>query len=395
VNSLLCVCEVFLRSRCAVPLFCVALAGCGRNEIKTYSVEKEASATPPMASSPAMPDSMPPGHPDIGGPALPQLIWTLPSGWEQQTPGQMRVASFSIKDANGKQADVSVVPLPGMAGGESANVNRWRGQVGLQPAPEDELKAQAQPVEVAGQPASLYDQAGKNPSSGDSTRILAVILHRDNIAWFFKMTGDDDLVARQKPAFVEFLKSLKFGAPMEATPMPASHPPMEGMALPPSHPPIGEAPLSLMSTAPASTGEGKPNWQVPAGWREVPGGQFLVAKFNLSGETGALAAVNVSASPGDGGGLAANVNRWRKQLGLGDLSGDEINKSVTSLEIAGGKATLVEMSGTDARTSQPAKLSSAIVTRSGQTWFYKLMGDAKVVDSQKDAFTKFVRGVKY
>jgi hypothetical protein len=36
-----------------------------------------------------------------------------------------------------------------------------------------------------------------------------------------------------------------------------------------------------------------------------------------------------------------------------------------------------------------------LVPQNGQTWFYKLMGDAKVVESQKDAFTKFVQGVKY
>jgi hypothetical protein len=36
-----------------------------------------------------------------------------------------------------------------------------------------------------------------------------------------------------------------------------------------------------------------------------------------------------------------------------------------------------------------------MVSQSGQTWFYKLMGNAKVVESQKDAFTKFVQTVKY
>ena len=35
---------------------------------------------------------------------------------------------------------------------------------------------------------------------------------RDDVAWFFKMTGDDALVAEQKPAFVEFLKSVSFPA---------------------------------------------------------------------------------------------------------------------------------------------------------------------------------------
>ena len=53
------------------------------------------------------------------------------------------------------------------------------------------------------------------------------------------------------------------------------------------------------------------------------------------------------------------------------------------------------MSGTDARTSQPTRLVGVVVSQPGQTWFYKLMGDAKVVESQKAAFTQFVQGVKY
>ena len=141
--------------------------------------------------------------------------------------------------------------------------------------------------------------------------------------------------------------------------------------------------------------EGKPNWQVPAGWQEVSGGQFLVAKFNITGAEGATAVVNVSSSPGEGGGLAGNINRWRGQLGLGQLSDDDVNQLVTTIDVQGGKASLVDLSGTDARTGQPTRLVGVIVPQSSQTWFYKLMGDAKVVESQKAAFTQFVQGVKY
>jgi len=110
----------------------------------------------------------------------------------------------------------------------------------------------------------------------------------------------------------------------------------------------------------------------------------------------ASAAVNVSASAGDGGGLVANVNRWRKQLGLAEETGDAINKSTAALDLAGGgKATVVELLGTDPRTGQPAKLVGVLVPQAGQTWFYKLMGEEKVVETQKDAFTKFVQTVKY
>ena len=78
----------------------------------------------------------------------------------------MRVASFKIQGQNGKQADVSVIPLPGLAGSDEANVNRWRGQVGLPPVSPDELKKSAENIEAGGQPAQLYDIAGQNPANG-------------------------------------------------------------------------------------------------------------------------------------------------------------------------------------------------------------------------------------
>jgi hypothetical protein len=324
---------------------------------------------------------MPAGHPDVSGAGSPQLKWKTPEGWSEVPPAEMRVASFKVQGKDGKQADVSVIPLAGVAGGDAANVNRWRGQLGLTPVTPEELEKAAQKVEVGGAPAELHDVVGKNPKSSEPTRILGAIQHRAGMAWFFKMTGDEQLVAQQKPAFIEFLKSLQFAA-AEAQP-----------ALPPSHPPIDSS-AAAPATAPVSS-EGKPSWQVPSGWKEVPGGQFLIAKFVLAGDGGAQAAVNVSMSGGDGGGLAANVNRWRGQLGLSNLSDDELAKSVKTVETAGGKASVVEMSGTDARSGQPAQLVGAMVTQSGQTWFYKLMGDAKVVEAQKDGFTKFVQTAKY
>jgi len=50
-------------------------------------------------------------------------------------------------------------------------------------------------------------------------------------------------------------------------------------------------------------------------------------------------------SAGDGGGLAANVNRWRKQLGLSDLSDDELAKAAKTVETASGKASFDDLCG--------------------------------------------------
>ena len=382
-----------------IPLLALFATGCHRDSIKVYRIAKDQDQPPSQPTAPALPTdspnpSLPPGHPDISSPSaasvpamsragLPQLTWQTPDGWTEVAPGEMRVASFKVQDPNGKQADVSVIPLPGIAGSDEANVNRWRGQVGLSPMSPDELKKSAEAVEAGEQPAQLYDIAGPNAGGGDAERIVGVIQHRDDVSWFFKMTGDAGVVEQQKPAFVAFLKSLKFAAAPAQT------------ALPPGHPAVGDTGMSAPPAAAPVSSEGKPNWQVPAGWQEVAGGQFLVAKFMLAGEGGATAAVNVSSSSGEGGGLVGNVNRWRGQLGLAPWSEAEASQSVTMIDVAGGKASLVDLSGTDARTGQPTRLIGVMVPQSGQTWFYKLMGDAKVVESQKATFTQFVQGVKY
>ncbi len=356
----------------------VLLAGCGRNDVQVYRVEKEQASTP--AQSP--PDTMPPGHPEApGGP--PSLKWkSLPAGWEESPPGQMRVAAFRVQGKDGKQADLGVIPMPGSMGHDVDNVNRWRENVGLKPVAEADLAQLAQNVDVGGQPGQLYDQAGENPGSGEKSRILVAIARHDGIAWFFKMSGDDELVAQQKPALIDFLKSVTF----ETSP--------DQAGLPPSHPPIGGADAMSMPGMPmAGAGGDKPNWQVPTGWKEIPGGAFLLAKFEVGGTP--QTTVNVSRSPGEGGGVLMNVNRWRGQLGLAPLSDEDITKEATSLDTSGGKAMVFDMTGTDARSGQKARLMAAIIPQGGQTWFYKLMGNEQVVDGQKDAFTQFIKSVKY
>jgi hypothetical protein len=147
------------------------------------------------------------------------------------------------------------------------------------------------------------------------------------------------------------------------------------------------------STAGAAAGD-KPTWTIPAGWQEGPLAQFLVAKYIIAGAAGAQASVNVSSLAGDGGGLLPNVNRWRKQLGLDPVTDADL-ANLPTLDASGVKATLIELSGTDGRTGKPAQLVGVVLPLGGQTWFYKLMGDATVVAQQKDALIQFVQSAKY
>ena len=138
--------------------------------------------------------------------------------------------------------------------------------------------------------------------------------------------------------------------------------------------------------------DGKPTWTIPAGWQESQPSQFLLAKFIIAGADGATAQVNISSLAGDGGGgLAANVNRWRGQLGLPPVA--EI--LTTSFVVAGGQASVVDFTGTDAKTGKPARLVGVVLPFGGQTWFYKLMGDETIVAQQKAALTQFIQSAKY
>jgi hypothetical protein len=357
-------------------LLCAGLfSGCKRDEVKVYHVDSSDNIAPTPTA--AMPATMPAGLPTPDNSGLPTLKYVLPAGWQEKPASQMRVASFGISE-DAKEADVSVIPLGGMAGGDFANVNRWRGQVGLPSLADDEIAKLAEKISVGAQPADLYD------ITGGAQRIVAVIFHRDDVAWFFKVTGDADLVEKQKPAFVSFLKSVQFGMPAAAAAIDMSQ-------LPPSHPPIdGMNPAA----APANADGGKLNWTTPPDWKQIDPGPMLSAKFSITGSAGS-AEVNILSSGMDSG-LAANVNRWRGQLGMPPVAQeDEFSKMVSSIDVGSGKAQVVDLIGTDSKTGKPTRLVGVIVPQNGQTWFYKLMGDEPVVARQKDAFIQFVQSAKY
>jgi hypothetical protein len=365
-----------LRRKGAWPLVLIAitLAGCGHNSVQVYRLSNDdsSSASPPPNSAAAAP------APNDNNAVPPGLHWTLPSGWTEVAPGAMSIATFKVSGQNGAEAEVSVVPLPGSAGGDMANVNRWRGQVGLPAATADDLQKMGETVQIGDQPATLYDIVG----SDNAKRILGVMQDRSGTTWFFKMTGEAGLVEQEKPQFIAFLKSLTFS--------PATPP--EG--LPPGHPSLGGGNQTAPMMSAESTGAGKPAWTVPDGWKEVPAAQFLLAEYSITGANGAKAEVNVAQLSGSGGGVLPNVNRWRGQIGLDPVDESGLATVTTTMAVAGGQATFVDMSGKD-MSGEAIRLVAAIVPVGDQTWFYKLMGDEKVVAGQKDAFTKFIQTAKY
>lgn len=116
----------------------------------------------------------------------------------------MRYATFHAP-VHGK-LDVSVTVLPGDAGGELANVNRWRNQIGLAPIDPDGLGSARKPVKTAMGPVSLYDFTNGGAAK---RRVVAGLALVEGKSWFVKMTGDESAVAKARPDFLRLVESLR------------------------------------------------------------------------------------------------------------------------------------------------------------------------------------------
>ena len=115
----------------------------------------------------------------------------------------MRSASFSVVGKDGDSADVSVVILRSDGGGALANVNRWRGQVGMPPLAENELGSQLSDLKTPNQlQFRMVEIYGKDAA------ILAAMMSLDDQTWFVKMTGASGHLKAEKPGFVTFLESI-------------------------------------------------------------------------------------------------------------------------------------------------------------------------------------------
>ncbi len=257
-------------------LFCAAaalLTSCRDEKIENYRVPKEA----PAPAIPAQADGK-----------TSDITWVLPDGWTTQ-PDQsgMRKGSFLVGGANGAKADMSVTAFPGDVGGDLANVNRWRGQVGLAPIDDAALAQAVQTIAAPAGKFSLVELSGQSAAGGAQkpARLLGAWLQQPDRRWFFKLMGDDALVTAQRNAFISFLNSVSFAtAPVPVVAGPdraqstndlpknnaAPFAPFAGGAMPDAN--TAPAPTDS-ATTPTSTDlapQAPLTWTAPADWQAKP-----------------------------------------------------------------------------------------------------------------------------
>ena len=193
-------CQRVLPALAMVSGLLIAL-GCNRDEVSRSSVAKEGPAPAAAPAGGMAGAELPPPPRPTGAGAM---KWTLPKGWTEGGAKPMRFATFL--PPGGAGAELSVVVLPGAAGGELANVNRWRGQIGLPPLEEKALVAARKTVKAKAGPVSVYDFTSEGQMR--SRMITGLLATPDGNTWFLKLTGEAGAVGKAQPDFTKFLESL-------------------------------------------------------------------------------------------------------------------------------------------------------------------------------------------
>lgn len=267
---------------------------------------------------------------ELGGPN--RIAWTAPDSWQPIAPGQFATAKWTLDEA--RQVVLSVTHLGMMPFGERElldNVNRWRRQVGLPAYGAEGLRAQVQTIEIGEYTASMVDLA---PNGGGADRASMGVAD----------TGS-------------------------------------------SAPSIAGGPVTGDSDSASSGAAGRSmQWTLPEGWTEVSGsGMGRVATFRAAGDP--PIEVSVTKFPGDVGGPLANVNRWRRQAGLGPV--DTLDGAVETL--AGGDREILFVDA----VGESTRILALLVPAAQETWFVKAQGTPERLGALVDAFREIARSIRF
>jgi hypothetical protein len=177
--------------RAGLVVSLAVMTGCNGEDrsVRSYSVPKSTTAVPQMGLSAAS-----------GG----EFIWEAPAGWETGRSSSMRLASYSVP-AKGVMADCSLIALGGSGGGLVANVNRWRGQIGLPPWGEAEVQGAAMMIE--GKMGEMTYFRLENPDQPQSAMLVTMISGAGRTL-FAKLSAPLANLDAAEPAFLEFCRSI-------------------------------------------------------------------------------------------------------------------------------------------------------------------------------------------
>jgi hypothetical protein len=253
--------------------------------------------------------------------ADPPVTWDLPADWQQLPGREFRYATIKIK-AEAESLELVVSKLGKEASSVLDNVNRWRGQIQLEPIGKDKLPDATKTINVAGVSVTLVNMVG---TSGGNAGL--------------------------PPRFAK-----------------------DG----PQAPPFAKA---------REQHDAKIDFQLPTGWKELePKVEFAVKQFEVPTNV----TVTITES---GGGLPANVNRWRTRLKLPELSSKEIVDIIKPLD-PDKKAAYVDLENLKA-PEQPRILGAFFPGDGRMIWVVKMWGPSEAVAREKANFEAFAKSLRF
>lgn len=367
-----------------IAALCVAFVGCENDEIRTYTVDKPQTPavqpdTPAPTPTPANPhapatggthrmlgaiapangrtwylkmlgkagpveahakafDALITGMEFTGDADEPVKFNTVPEGWVRKPGGGMRFATFAVGDYD-PPLELSVIPLGGTSGSLRDNINRWRNQVGLGAATDNDLEDTTRIAMVGDTKVTVIDMVGPGLSNNIPGR----------------PTPGSAAGGPTKPTIPPFL-----ARPPEQTP------PTPDGPITPTESTASDDPITVT---------------LPEGWSKVAKLPPMATMAFAVDQGGTKLVTTVTQLGGAAGGVEANVARWARQVN---------GKAKTSeTEIDGQPATYAFIAG-------PTDMILGIITKRGDSsWFIKLKGPIDPVAAQKANFDALVKSIKF
>jgi hypothetical protein len=146
-------------------------------------------------------------------------------------------------------------------------------------------------------------------------------------------------------------------------------------------------------------------WTAPAGWKAEGPRPMRAATYSIApaaGDTAGAECVVNFFGPGQGGGVDANIERWKGQVQGPD--GKPATAKIDKRTVRGVPITIIDSSGSYTGMGGPMmaspkvvpgyRLLGAIVEGPGGNVFFKLTGPAKTIASQQKNFDQLLASIE-
>lgn len=153
----------------------------------------------------------------------------------------------------------------------------------------------------------------------------------------------------------------------------------------------GQQMRALPGMADSTAHAHQPEWSAPQAWQALPTNNIRRGAWAVSNAAGQSAEVTVTVFAGNVGSLLQNVNRWRGQIGLGDIGQEQLAQVVAERELAKTPSHVVTL--VNPQNGQTS--ITALVPHDDMNWFFKIMGDTALITEQAPQWESFLKSIHF